>query len=157
MSVDEMRRSADRVTGREDLTRKNDDGPERAGSFAPLRWLRAKLSKAVGQVRARVRDSARSVIRFLVPRAVGWLRGKIRSPVRLIKSVFMATIGKDRGFGFWWLMATAAIGLTIGLLVAALLSPVIGILAALVVGIWMLIRRSRSSQSRKTARAQLAS
>jgi hypothetical protein len=121
-----------------------------------LRWLRTKFSKAVGQVRARARDSARSVIRFLVPRAVGWLRGKIKSPVRLVKSVFMATIGKDRGFGFWWLMVTAAIALTIGLLVAALLSPVIGILAALVVGIWMLVRRNRSSQSRKTARAQLA-
>jgi hypothetical protein len=122
-----------------------------------LRWLRTKFSKAVGQVRARARDSARSVIRFLVPRAVGWLRGKIKSPVRLVKSVFMATIGKDRGFGFWWLMVTAAIALTIGLLVAALLSPVIGILAALAVGIWMLIRRSRSSRSGKTARAHVAS
>jgi NhaP-type Na+/H+ or K+/H+ antiporter len=52
-------------------------------------------------------------------------------------------------------MATVAIALAIGLLVAALLSPVIGILAALVVGIWMLIRRNRSSQSRKTAQAGL--
>ena len=153
----EMRPSTSRVTGRENPTRKNDDGPERAGSFAPLRWLRTKLSKAVGQVRARVRDSARSVIRFLLPRAVDWLRGKIRSPVRLIKSVFMATIGKDRGFAFWWLVVTAAIAVTIGLLVAALLSPVIGILAALAVGIWMLIRRSRSSRSGKTAQAHLAS
>ena len=153
----EMRPSTSCVTGREDLTRNNDDGHERPGSFAPLRWLRAKLSKAAGQVRALVRNSARSVIRFLAPRAVGWLRGKIGSPIRLVKSVFMATIGKDRGFTFWWLMVTAAIALTIGLLVAALVSPVIGILAALAVGIWMLIRRNRSSQSRKTARTQLAS
>jgi hypothetical protein len=152
-----MRPGTSRATGREGLTRKNDGGSERAGSFAPLRWLRNKLSKAVGQVRARVTDSARSVIRFLVPRAVGWLRGKIRSPVRLIKSVFMATIGKDRGFTFWWLLVTAAIAVTIGLLVAALLSPVIGILAALAVGIWMLIRRSRSSRSGKTPQAHLAS
>jgi uncharacterized membrane protein len=69
----------------------------------------------------------------------------------------MATIGKDRGFAFWWLVVTAAIALAIGLLVAALVSPVIGILAALGVGIWMLIRRNRSSQSRKTAQAHLAS
>jgi hypothetical protein len=67
----------------------------------------------------------------------------------------MATIGEDRGFGFWWLMVTVAIALAIGLLVAVLLSPVIGILAALVVGIWILIRRNRSSQSRKTAKAGL--
>jgi hypothetical protein len=145
------------VTGREDLARTNDDGHERPRSFAPLRWLRTKLSRAAGQVRARVRDSARSVIRFVLPRAASWLRGKIGSPVRLVKSVFMATIGKDRGFTFWWLMMTAAIALIIGLLVAVLVSPVIGIIAALVVGIWMLIRRSRSSQSTKTAQAHLAS
>jgi hypothetical protein len=145
------------VTGREDLARTNDDGHERPRSFAPLRWLRTKLSRAAGQVRARVRDSARSVIRFVLPRAASWLRGKIGSPVRLVKSVFMATIGKDRGFTFWWLMMTAAIALIIGLLVAVLVSPVIGIIAALVVGIWMLIRRSRSSQSPKTAQAHLAS
>jgi hypothetical protein len=153
----EMRPGTSFVTGREDLTRKNDDGHERPRSFAPLRWLRTKLSRAVGQVRARVRDAARSVIRSVLPRAVGWLRGKIGSPVRLIKSVFMATIGKDRGFAFWWLVVTAAIAVTIGLLVAALVSPVIGILAAVVVGIWMLIRRTRSSRSRETAQAHLAS
>ncbi len=147
----EMRPSTSSATGREDLTRKNDDGRKRPGSFALLRWLGTKLSRAVGQVRARAGDSARSVIRSLLPRAVGWLRGKIGSPVRLVKSVFMATIGKDRGFTFWWLMVTAAIALIIGLVVAALLSPVIGILTALVVGIWMLIRRNRSSLSRKTA------
>jgi hypothetical protein len=111
----------------------------------PLRWLRSKLSSAVGWVRAQIRSSAR-LIRSSLPRAVGWLRAQIKSPVRLIKSLFMATIGKDRGFGFWWLVVTVAIALTIGLLVAMLLSPVIGILAALIVGIWMLVRRSRSSQ-----------
>jgi len=153
----EMRPGTSRVTDREDLTRNNDDGPNGPGSSALLRWVRTKLSKAVGRVRARARDAARSVIRFVLPRATGWLRGKIRSPVRLIKSVFMATIGKDRGFAFWWLVVTAAVAVTIGLLVAALLSPVIGILAALAVGIWMLIRRSRSSRSSKTAQAHLAS
>jgi hypothetical protein len=117
------------------------------------------LTGQCGMARHQValRDSARSVIRFVVPRAVGWLRGKIGSPVRLMKSVFMATIGKDRGFAFRWLVVTAAIALIIGLLVAALVSSVIGIVAALVVGIWMLIRRNHSSQSRKTAQAHLAS
>jgi hypothetical protein len=144
------------VAGREDLTRNNDDGRERPGSFVPWRWLVTKLSQGLGQVRARAADPARSVIRSVLARAVGWLRGKIRSPLHLIKSVFMATIGKDRGFTFWWLLLTAAISLIIGLLVAALVSPVIGILAALAVGIWMLIKRNRSSQSRQAAQAHLA-
>lgn len=151
-----MRPSTSSVGDGEDLSRKSDGGRKRSRSFVPLRWLRAKLSKAIGRVRARARASARSM-RSLLSRAVGWLRDKIRSPVRLIKSLFMATIGKDRRFGFWWLVVTAAIALTIGLLVAVLLSPVIGILAALIVGIWMLVRRNRSSQSRKTANADLAS
>ena len=97
--------------------------------FMPLRWLRRKVSSAVG-----------------------WVRAQIRSPARLVKSL-MATIGKDRGFGFWWLVVTAAIALTVGLLVAVLLSPVIGILAALIVGIWMLVRGRRSSQSREAVSA----
>jgi hypothetical protein len=104
----------------EGRARKQDRGRERSRLFMPLRWLRGKLSSAVGWVRAE------------------------------IKSLFMATVGKDRGFGFWWLVVTVAVALTIGLLVAVLVSPVIGILAALIVGIWMLVRRSRSSQSRKT-------
>jgi UPF0716 family protein affecting phage T7 exclusion len=56
-------------------------------------------------------------------------------------------VSKDRGFGFWWLVATIAIAVTIGLLVALVLSPVVGILAALIVGIWMLVRRARSARS----------
>jgi hypothetical protein len=128
--------------------RKNDRSRKSSRWFMPLRWLRGKLSSAVGWVRAQIKPSAR-LIRSLLPRAVGWVRAQIRSPVRLIKSLFMATIGKDRGFGFWWLVVTVAIALTVGLLVAVLLSPVIGLLAALIVGIWMLIRHRHSSQSRK--------
>ena len=69
----------------------------------------------------------------------------------------MATIGKDRGFTFWWLAVTAAVAVAIGLLVAVLVSPVIGILTALAVGIWMLIRRARSSRPGEAAQAHLAS
>lgn len=106
----------------EGRARKQDRGRKRSRLFMPLRWLRGKLSGAVGWVRAE------------------------------IKSLFMATIGKDRGkdrgFGFWWLVVTVAISLTVGLLVAVLVSPVIGILAALIVGIWMLVRRTRSTHGR---------
>ena len=114
-----------------------------------LRWLRDKLSRAIGWVRAQIKSPAR-LVETLLPGAAGWLRAQIKSPVHLIKSLFMATIGKDRGFGFWWLVAMVAIALAIGLLVTVLLSPVLGILAALIVGIWMLVSRSRSSQSLKT-------
>jgi hypothetical protein len=106
-------------------------------------------------VRDWARASARS-IKSLLTRAVGWLRDETRSAAHSIKSLFLATVGEDRGFGFWWLVVTAAIALTLGLLVAMLLSPIIGILAALIAGIWMLFRRSRSSQSRQTAQAGLA-
>lgn len=155
-----MRPSATSLRGEEDLGRRKDAARNRPRSF--VRWLAAKLSKVVGRVRARVTAWTRSV-RALPSRAVHWVRAGVGSPGRLAKhlfrfakSLFMATIGKDRGFGFWWLAVTVAIALAVGLLVAALLSPVIGIIAALVVGIWMLIRRSRSSQSPKTAEAGLA-
>lgn len=136
----------------EDLARKVDRTGKRPGLLKPLRWLRDKLSRAADRVRA----SARS-IRSLLSRAVGWLGDKVKSRARLIKTLFLAAIGDDRGFGFWWLVVTAAIALAIGLLVAVLLSPVIGILAALIVGIWMLVRGGRSSESRQTAKARLAS
>jgi len=126
------------------------DGEDIARGSAPLRWLGAKVSKAVGRLRSMATAVTRSV-RSAVASAVNSVRAELRSPVRLAKSVFMATIGKDRGFGFWWLMAMAAIAVTIGVLVAVLLSPVIGIVAALVVGIWMLVRRARSSHSRNPA------
>jgi hypothetical protein len=142
----------------EGRARQQDRGRKRSRLFMPLRWLRGKLSSAVSWVRAQI-DRARERSRLFMP--LRWLRGKLSSAVGWvraeIKSLFMATIGKERGFGFWWLVVTVAISLTIGLLVAVLVSPVIGILAALIVGIWMLVRRSRSSQSHKTVQDDPAS
>lgn len=105
-------------------THQEDRGHMLSRLFSAWRWLRRKLS-----------------------RAAGWLRARIGPAVRLIRSRVSAAIGKDRGFGFWWLVLTAVIALAIGLIVAVLLSPVIGIVAALAVGIWMLVRRSRSQPS----------
>jgi hypothetical protein len=115
---------------RDGAGRIREDGRGRKHSrlLLALRWLRRKLS-----------------------RAAGWLRAQIKPAARMIKSRVAATIGKDRGFGFWWLLTTATIALAIGLVVAVLLSPVIGIVAALAVGIWLLVRRSRSAQSRLAA------
>ena len=108
--------------------RQEHGGHARSRLFLALRWLRRKLS-----------------------RATGWLRAQIKLAVRLIESRLAAVSGEDRGFGFWWLVVTAAIALAVGLIVAVLLSPVIGIVAALAVGIWMLVRRSRTQPSRTAA------
>ena len=42
---------------------------------------------------------------------------------------------------FWWLVATLPLAGVVGLLVAALLTPVMGILAGLAVVVWLLIRK----------------
>jgi len=151
-----VRSSRSSVRDGEDLARQVDRTGKRPGWLKPLRWLRGRLSRAVGRVRDRVRASARSV-RSLASRATDWLSDQVGSRARLIRTLFRAAIGEDRGFGFWWLVVTVAIALAIGLLVAVLLSPVIGLLAALIVGIWMLVRGGRSSASRQTAKARLAS
>jgi hypothetical protein len=135
----------------QDLAREGGRPDKRPGLGRPLRWLRAGLSRAVG----RVRTVARS-IRSSLARAVGWLTDQIKSQARLIKTLFLAAGGEDRGFRFWWLVVTVAIALAIGLLVAALLSPVIGLIAALIIGIWVVVRGGRSAGSRQTAKARLA-
>lgn len=101
-----------------------DSGRKGRWWWAPVRWLR-------GAVRAVLRP----------------VRALARSPFRLAKTIFMATIGRDRGFGFWWLVATLALATIIGLVLAIVLSPVIGLVAAIGVAIWMLFRRTRSARS----------
>ena len=147
-----MRSSRSSVRDREDLARENDHAGPGARLAKPFGWLRARLSRAADRVRTTLRS-----IRAALSRAAGRLSAQIKSGAHSVKTAFLATIGEDRGFGFWWLVVTAAITLAIGLLVAVLLSPVIGLLAALIVGIWMLVRGGRSSQSRQTAKARLAS
>ncbi|MGN6680517.1 MAG: hypothetical protein ACTHKL_22380 [Streptosporangiaceae bacterium] len=121
----------------------------------PLRWLRNGLSSAADRLRTRATAVARR-IRTSLSRALNSLIATIRSPARFIKSVW-SMVSKDRGFGFWWLVATIAIAVTIGLLVALVLSPVVGILAALIVGIWMLVRHARSARSGRGAGIRMRS
>jgi hypothetical protein len=74
------------------------------------------------------------------------------------RSAFRRLIGalarprEERGFGFWWLVATIAIAGAVGLIVAALVTPVAGLLAVLAVGIWALI--SHLSGRRAEAKRQ---
>jgi multidrug efflux pump subunit AcrB len=54
--------------------------------------------------------------------------------------------GRERGFGFWWLVATVAVAIVLGMVVALLLTPVAGLIALLVVAIWALVHRHRRKQ-----------
>jgi Flp pilus assembly protein TadB len=56
---------------------------------------------------------------------------------------------KERGFGFWWLVATLGVALALGIVVALLLTPVAGLIALLVVAIWALVRRRRHKRARR--------
>ena len=112
--------------------------------MAPLRWLRGKLSGAWRWVSKLLRAPTRTALRVPL-----WLMK--RSPFRRLISALMRPRA-ERGFGFWWFVVTIAIAGALGLLVAALLSPVAGILAALGVGIWALI--SRLSGRRAEAKRQ---
>ena len=92
-----------------------------------------------------------------VSRASRWLRRRLRFSRSAILDVFKRWT-KDRGFGFWWLVAMLLLAGVVGLIVAALLTPVMGLLACLGVGIWMLFRkrtddtRGRSGEHRARKR-----
>ena len=68
------------------------------------------------------------------------MRRRLRFAPSSILDVFRRWT-KGRGFGFWWLVVTLLLAGVVGVLVAALLTPVMGILACLAVAVWLLIRR----------------
>ena len=129
-----------------DACREDDEGQEREETgaasrlTAPLRWLGRKLWGAVKWaaklLRAPLRPLARTPPWKLVRGALGMLTRALlwRRPPET-----------KHGFGYWWLIGTLVIALTLGLIVAALVTPVAGIIALLVVGIWALVRRARST------------
>ena len=69
-----------------------------------------------------------------------WLRRRLRFGLSSILDTFRRW-SKGRGFGFWWLVVTLLLAGVVGVLVAALLTPVMGILAGLAVVVWLLIRK----------------
>jgi hypothetical protein len=85
---------------------------------APLRWLREMFA-----------------------RGSRWLRRRLRFAPSWIREAFRR-LTTGRGFGFWWLVVTLLLAGIVGLLVAALLTPVMGLLAGLGVAVWFLIRKS---------------
>jgi hypothetical protein len=118
-----------------------ESGGPGSGLFAPLRWLGRKLSGLVRWVGRRLWAPLRPIARVLMLR---WAVEHLPAPVRWLGRLL--TSGKERGFGFWWLVATLAIAVALGMVVALLLTPVAGLIALLVVAIWALFRRRRDKQ-----------
>ena len=99
---------------------------------APLRWLREMVASASRWVRRRLRFAPSSILDLFRR----WISG--------------------RGFGSWWLVVTVLLAGVVGLLVAALLTPVMGILACLGVAVWFLIRNGAGNSSDQEGSAATA-
>jgi hypothetical protein len=106
----------------------------RSSLLASLQWLGRKLSGLVRwvakQLRAPLNQAART-------RMQSWVAKHVPAPLRWLGR--LVAPGSERGFGFWWLVATLAVALVLGLVVALLLTPVAGLIALLVVAIWALV------------------
>ena len=117
----------------------HDRSGSRGGSalLAPLRWLGRKLSGLVRWAARQLRAPLRPIARLL---ALRWVVKHVPAPLRWLGRLIA---GRERGFGFWWLVVTLGIAVALGLVVALLLTPVAGLIAFLLVGIWALVRRRR--------------
>src|SRR5258706_610625 len=77
-----------------------------------LRWLRRGLSGLVHWLAKRLRAPLRPIARSLVPR---WVAKLLPAPLRGLGRLLAP--GRERGFGFWWLVATIAVALLLGMVV----------------------------------------
>lgn len=120
-----------------------ESGSRGSGLLAGLRWLRRKLSGLVHWVAKRLWAPLRPLARLLIVR---WVTSHLPAPLRWLGDLFAPD--RQRGFGFWWLVATLGIAVALGMIVALLLVPVAAVVALLVVGIWALVRRRRTRDDR---------
>ena len=115
--------------------------------LTPLKWLGGKLSDALETLVSEggdlLSEHAGQLKKLGAMLAAGWLSKRLPGPVGSLARWLISGLSGDRGFGFWWLAVTLGIALAIGALVALLISPVAGLIALLVVGIWMLVQRAR--------------
>jgi Flp pilus assembly protein TadB len=116
------------------------------GLLAPLHWLGRKLSGLVRWVAKRLRAPLRPIARLLMLR---WVANHLPAPLRWLGR--LVAPGGEHGFGFWWLVATLGVAIALGILVALLLAPVAGLIALLVVAIWVLVRRRRRKRDDRDA------
>ena len=92
---------------------------------------RAGSGEGAGGRFERLRDALVTLLRRLGEKAASasrWLRRRLRFGLSSILDTFRRW-SKGRGFGFWWLVVTLVLAGVVGVLVAALLTPVMGILA----------------------------
>jgi hypothetical protein len=105
-----------------------------------LKWLGEKVSDALETL---LTEHAGQLKKLGAMLAAGWLSKRLPGPLGSLARWVISGVSGDRGFGFWWLAVTLGIALAVGALVALLISPVAGLIALLVVGIWMLVRAAR--------------
>jgi Flp pilus assembly protein TadB len=82
-----------------------------------------------------------------------WVARHLPAPLKWLGAIFAPD--SERGFGFWWLVATLGVAVAIGMVVALLLTPVAGLIALLIVAIWALVSRHRHKRDQR-AREQSA-
>lgn len=119
-------------------------------TYAPS-WSEDVAASSSDGPRDRIKAAVRS-LRISLSRTLRSLSDAIGSSAPLVKGL-LEPIAKDRGFGFYWLVAAIAIAIAIGLVVAIVLSPIVALLAALVAGIWILARRRSAQQADDAAAA----
>jgi hypothetical protein len=121
------------------------------GSLAPLRWLGRKLLGLMRWVAKRLAAPLRPIGRLLIGR---WLVKHLPAPLRWLGGLLDP--GRERGFGFWWLVVTLGVAVALGMVVALLLTPIAGLIALLVVAIWALVRRRRRKRNERDPRTSHA-
>jgi hypothetical protein len=107
-----------------------------------VHWLGRRLSGLVRWVAKWLRAGLRPIAGLLMLRP---LTRRLARPLRWLGRLLAP--GREHGFGFWWMVATLAVAVALGMVVALLLSPVAGLIAVLVVAIWALVRRRRKRRS----------
>ena len=128
-----------------------ESGSRGSGLLAPLRWLGRKLSGLARWIAKRLQAPLRPIAGLLLLR---WLANHLPAPLRRLGHLIAPDT--ERGFGFWWLVATLGIAVAVGMVVALLLTPVAGLIALLVVAIWALVRRHRRKRDDRDSRASRA-
>jgi hypothetical protein len=126
-------------------------GSRRSGPLAPLRWLGRKLSGLVRWIAKRLRAQLRPIAQLLIQR---WVARHLPPRLEWLGRLFAP--GRERGFGFWWLVATLGVAVVLGMVVALLLAPVAGLIGLLVVAIWALVRRRRRTRTDRDDRTSHA-
>jgi hypothetical protein len=120
--------SGTRSAGQRTRTKRTAPRRRVLGAFVRLlKRLRAEFARLTPRLRRRV-------LAALALRAPGPLRPLVRG-----------LLDRDeRDFWFWWMVVTLALGLLVGLLLAVALAPATALVALAALGIWALVRKTRS-------------